>query len=867
MTLAAGSRLGSYQIVALLGSGGMGEVHRALDTRLGREVAIKVITETLAAAPEHLARFEREARLLASVNHPAVAGIYGVEEIEGRRFLVLELVSGETLEERLGRGPLPLEDALEVARQVAEALKAAHEKGIVHRDLKPSNIKLTPEGKVKVLDFGLAKTLLEPGTPPNISSLPTLAVDRTQPGTILGTPAYMSPEQARGKPVDKRSDIWSFGCILYALLTGRKAFPGETISDTIAAVLGREPDWARLPSAPPRLRRLLGRCFEKDRERRLDDAGDALLEIEGTLRESHRPGGSRARGRSPTSRSLHRGGRRRELARPKLSQVTFREAIEEFPAWSSDGTRLVYCSETGGFRKLFLKRVGTGEERQLTHGDTDDIQPAWSADDRTIAFVRSAQAGARLEPGDVFGPYEAGDLWGLDLATGKERKLVDNAFNPSYSPDGTRIAVDASWVGPRRLWIVDAQGRNPQQATSDDSEAMVHLRPRWSPDGGRLVFQNLERTKFDVRVAEVKTRKLSFVTNDLAQDIGPVWSPSGRFIYFSSYRSGGLNLWRVPVSSSGRPSGRLQQLTAGPGQDVHVAVSGDGRRLAFAILRQNAQIWRLPVSPDTGRPLGPPEPVIATTREDSRGAWAPDGRTVAFNSDRTGEMNIWLRSLGDGSSRQLTQGPGGDFQPNWAPDGRRLAFFSSRTGSPKIWLADLPSGTLTQLTREGGIDANPFFSPDGTRIAYQSDQGGRFEVWVMKADGTEKRRLTRVGVMGHFMRWTHDGRAIVFRCPAGGKSQTLQVTLDGDEPQPLAEVAGGSHMSFSPDGSSIMDVVGHKALWVSPLRSGSPGKVFEFDDPDVRIDYPVWSPDGHRVLFDRFRPQGGNIWLLEGVEA
>jgi Tol biopolymer transport system component len=866
MTLAAGSRLGSYQIVALLGAGGMGEVHRALDTRLGREVAIKLITESLAGAPDHLARFEREARLLASLNHPAVAGIYGVEEVEGRRFLVLELVSGETLEERLGRGPLPMEDALEVARQVAEALKAAHEKGIVHRDLKPSNIKLTPEGKVKVLDFGLAKTLVEAPTP-NISSLPTLGVDRTQPGTILGTPAYMSPEQARGKPVDKRSDLWSFGCILYALLTGRKAFPGETVSDTIAAVLRREPDWAGVPSAPPRLRRLLARCLEKDRELRLDNAGEALFEIEKAIGESHRPGASRARSRSSRTGPLHRGGRRRELARTRLSQVTFREAIEEFPAWSSDGAHLAYCSETSGLRKLFLKRMDTGEEKPLTHSDTDDIQPAWSPDGRTLAFVRSAQAGARLEPGDVFGPYEGGHLWVLDLETRKERKLLEGAFNPSYSPDGTRIAVDASWVGPRRLWIVDAQGRNPQQATTDDSEATVHLRPRWSPDGSRLVFQNLERTKFDVRVAEVKTGKLTFVTNDLAQDIGPSWSPSGRFIYFSSYRSGGLNLWRVPVSSSGRPSGRLQQLTAGPGQDVHVALSRDGRRLAFAILRQNAQIWRLPVSPESGRPLGPPEPIIATTREDSRGAWAPDGQTVAFNSDRTGEMNIWLRSLGDGSFRQLTQGPGGDFQPNWSPDGRRLAFFSSRTGSPKIWLADLHSGTLTQLTREGGIDANPFFSPDGARIAYQSDEGGPFEVWVMNADGTEKRRLTRVGVMGHFMRWTKDGQAIIFRSPAGGRPQTLQVTLDGAEPQPLAEVAGGSHMSFSPDGSRIMDVVGHKALWVSPLHSGTPRKVFEFDDSDVRIDYPVWSPDGHWVLFDRFRPQGGNIWLLEGVEG
>jgi len=319
------------------------------------------------------------------------------------------------------------------------------------------------------------------------------------------------------------------------------------------------------------------------------------------------------------------------------------------------------------------------------------------------------------------------------------------------------------------------------------------------------------------------------------------------------------------VSPSGRPVGRLQQLTKGAGQDVEVALSPDGGRLAFATLRQNADIWRLPVSPETGRPLGPPEQVIATTREDSRGAWSPDGRTIAFNSDRTGDMNIWLHSLDDGSTRPLTHGPGGDFQANWSPDGKSLVFFSSRSGSVDIWKVDLASQELAQLTKGGSIHANPFFSPDGAWIAFQCDEGGRLEVWVMRADGSEARPLTRVGVMGHFLRWT--GGAIVFRCPGGGSPRSLKVALDGNEPEALPEVAGGAHMSFSPDRSRILDVVGHKSMWVSPLGGGAPEKVFEFEDPDVRIDYPVWSSDGRWVLFDRFRPQGGDIWLMEGLES
>jgi Tol biopolymer transport system component len=443
---------------------------------------------------------------------------------------------------------------------------------------------------------------------------------------------------------------------------------------------------------------------------------------------------------------------------------------------------------------------------------------------------------------------------------------VEKASNPSWSPDGARVAVDAAWAGPRRLWVFDSLGRNPQQVTTDVSEEVDHLRPRWSPDGKRLVFQNVERTKFDVRVVDLATKTMLWVTNDPARDIEPSWSISGAYIYFSSDRGGGLNLWRVPVTFDGKPSGSLQQLTTGAGQDLELALSRDGSRLAFSILRQNADIWRIPVAPQTGMPSGKPEELIATTREDSRGAWSPDSESIAFNSDRAGDMNIWLFSVSTRQTRQLTHGPGGDFQPNWSPDGRRIAFFTSRSGNADIWTVDVASGELRRLTRSDSIDVNPFFSPDGGKIAYQSDQGGRMEVWVMDADGSNARQLTKVGVGGHFLRWKRDGRGIVFRCPCGGEPKTMEVAMAGGDPAPFAVVAGGSHMSFSPDSASIMDAVGHKSLWVSPLTGGAPAKVFEFGEPDVRIDYPVWSPDGRWVLVDRFRPQGGDIWFMEGFE-
>ncbi|HKD19806.1 MAG TPA: protein kinase [Thermoanaerobaculia bacterium] len=871
MSLAAGTKLGPYEILAPLGAGGMGDVYRARDSQLGRDVAIKLVNDALAQDAENMARFEREARLLAAVNHPNIAAIYGIEERSGTRFLVLELVEGEPLDAMLASGPLGVTPALEIGRQVADALSAAHEKGVVHRDLKPSNVLVTSSGRVKVLDFGLAKDVEEQAA---AGSKVVTSPAMTAAGTILGTPAYMSPEQARGKPVDRRTDLWSFGCVLYEMLCGRRSFGGDTVTDCLAAIVEREPNWAALPRATPApIRRLLRHCLEKDPERRLRDAGDARLEIEESLAPARRSRDWRWLGAMALAAAVAGAvflvARRPSAGRaptPKLSQVTSAEGIEDFPAWSPDGRSIAYAGEAGGVRKIFLKRLGEGEGTMLTaKNGFDDIQPAWTPDGKTVAFVRAREQGRRLEPGDVFGQYNGGDVWTVDVATGKESRLLEEAANPSFSPDG-RLAVDAEWVGPQRIWITDASGHNPQQATTDVSEAVAHVRPRWSPDGKRIVFQNIERTKFDVRVVDLASKQLTWVTNDLPRDVQPVWSPSGRFIYFSSDRAGGLNLWRVAVSAEGAPQGPPQQLTTGAGQDIDAAVSRDGKRLAFAILKQNADLWVLPLDPSSGRPSGAPRELVATTREDSRGAWSPDGKRVAFNSDRDGEMNIWVRDLGDGSTKPLTRGPGGDYQANWSPDGKSIVFFSSRSGSANIWKADVASGALTPLTNDASIDVNPFYSPDGKWIAFQSDRSGRLEVWVMGADGSAPRQLTRTGVSGHFLRWTADGSGVVFRCPCGGKSQTMKVGLEGGDPQPTAEVAGGAHMSFSPDGSSIIDVVGHKTVWVSPLGGGKPSQVFAFDDPDSRIDYPVWSPDGKELLFDRFRPQGGDIWLMEDFE-
>jgi Tol biopolymer transport system component len=590
---------------------------------------------------------------------------------------------------------------------------------------------------------------------------------------------------------------------------------------------------------PPELQRVVSRCLAKKPAARYASMREVVAELRG----------------------VREGMRETKRRFPRLVQLTFARAIEQFPALSPDGRQLVFARELGRVRKLVLSEPHDSSERQITRGNFDDIQPAWAPDGKTLLFLRAPREGERVEAADVFGKCISGSIWQLDLESGRETRLIDDAFNPSWSPGGARLAFDASWGGPRRIWISDARGRNAQQLTSDDSEASAHLRPRWSPDGTKIVFQSNEGTKSDVRIVDVATRAAKAVTDDFVLDVHPVWSHDGASIFFSSYRTGGINVWSIPVDLDGTPAGPMQQITAGPGHDVDLDIPRSADRLVFAILKQNAELWRLPVEPASGEAIGEPEQVVAASRENSRGAWSPDGTRIAFGSDRGGEMNLWLLSLHDGKTRRLTSGPGGDYQPNWSPDARSLVFFSGRAGAIDIWRYDFDGESLLRLTAGEGININPFFSPDGTRIAFMSDRDGRLEVFVMDRDGGDVRQLTTCGVTGHFVRWTADSARVIFRCPGAGK--TFSVSNEGGDPLPLAEVIGGAHMSLSPDHTRIMDVLGHRTLWCSPLDGDAPRKVFEFDDPESRIDYPVWSPDGRWILFDRFVPYGGDVWAVE----
>ncbi len=537
-----GRRLGVYQVLSPLGAGGMGEVYKARDTKLGREVAIKVLPPVYVRDPEWVARFEREARMLAALNHPNIATIHGLEQSEGAHYLVMELVPGETLAERLRQGPLGIEQALRIGSQIAEALEAAHEKGVMHRDLKPANVKVTPEGRVKVLDFGLAKAYAAEGAQ-DISQAATLTALPTEEGRILGTAAYMSPEQARGKPVDKRTDIWAFGCVLYELLTGKRLFRGESPTDTVAAVLEREPDWQKLPPATPsKIRDLLRRCLQKDASRRLRDIGDARIEIEEAVSAPAValptssvtiPNGARnfwqtrwapvavliavailsagigfwyrkpVRNEGPVARLTITFPASQQLASLETHSV----------AISPDGTNLVYAASEQGVSQLYLRPIGSLEAR-LIPGTEGGSAPFFSSDGRWIGFF----AGAKLKK--------------IPVAGGPAITLCDSPTNHGgdWGPDGSIYFAPQEISG---IWRVSADGGTPEPVTTLDRQGgeTAHLWPQILPGGKAILFTAWTGPGMDEDYLAIQTLGTSRHRILVRGAGGGYYSPSGHLVY------------------------------------------------------------------------------------------------------------------------------------------------------------------------------------------------------------------------------------------------------------------------------------------------------------------------------------------------
>ncbi len=809
-------QIGQYQVTAKLGAGGMGEVYRARDAKLGRDVALKILPAAMAHDSQSLARLEREARTLASLNHPNIAAIYGLEESEGLRALVMELVEGETLAEHIGgragaaAKPMLAEEALPMARQIAEALEYAHERGVIHRDLKPANVKITPEGTVKVLDFGLAKVLsdqdsLAPVTPENS---PTLSAMATQAGMILGTAAYMAPEQAKGKQVDRRADIWAFGCVLYEMLSGRKAFEGETISDVLAAVIRGEPEWTALPqTTPPAIQRLMRRCLQKDLRQRLQAIGDARIAIEETLS-----------GTATDAESILSGGPVAERGR--------RSRLRRALPWALSAAALLFAASTVW---LLLKpkpqpnvvrfTVPPPENTEFDYGGETSISP----DGHTLAFV--ARAGADKLP----------VLWlrPLDSLTAQPIPGTEGAVGPSWSPDSQQIA----FAEDGKLEKISVSGGTPQTLCDIDGVGIT-----WNRNGVILFRSGVSL----YRVPDTGGAPALVAAPDAARKEAAFSSPQ--------FLPDGLH-FIVGVSAGGEyfiGAGSLDAKTV-----EHLAQASTSALYAppgYLFYLDGSTLMARPFDANALRFTGPAVPIAQNVGELTNSGYgyfsvSPAGvlayQTVAATAP---DAMTWFSRAGQ--KLGVVGQPDIFVTPVLSPDGTELAVALGDEGKRDIWVYDLKRGTGSRLTFNSADNVNPVWSADGRRIVFSSNRGGQYDIYQQAADGlgsTEPVFQSKDQVK-YLNDLSADGRYAIY--DTGTDSQLWALPLFGER-KPFAFVQGSlkaGSAQFSPNGrfvAYLTNETGRNEIYVQTF----PEHTGKWQISASGGTEPMWSRNGKELLY------------------
>jgi Tol biopolymer transport system component/tRNA A-37 threonylcarbamoyl transferase component Bud32 len=838
-----GQSIAHYHVQAKIGMGGMGEVYRATDSRLDRDVALKLLPEKFARDTERMARFEREAKVLASLNHPNIASIYGLEESNGACALVMELVEGVTLAERIKGGPLPLDEALPIAKQIAEGLEYAHERGIIHRDLKPSNVQVRPDGQVKILDFGLAKAFEGETSEEEIENSPTISAVATRMGVLLGTAAYMSPEQARGKCVDRRADIWAFGCVLYEMLTGREAFAGETTSDTLACVIRAEPDWSSIPtSVPPRICELLRRSLQKDPKQRLRDIGDARITIEealsGAAQESevlqvgtvHLPawrsllpwaagillaalasaGVWELRPRGPVGQIVHFS-----FAPPPGDSLQFRFGSTPL-AISRDGMEIVFLAQHLGTQRLYIRRMDRLESEPFVGTDNADM-PFFSPDGKWVGFFADGKlkkvsvlggnpvtlcdaplgGGGTWAPDDsiIFAPNPTSGLMRISSAGGTPQPFtrLDSSKGekahqwPQVLP-GAKTVLYSSGSTDRLKW--DWQIAAASLTTGEVKSLRIHGRYRYYVPGDYLTFERPEglfAVPFDLRTLEVTGSPFPVL-----QHQGLAISETGSLVYVPRGATLGNLAWvdrKGVVVSIGAPVKDYQ---------TRVSLSPDGKHVVLVIVTEGSyDVWTYDI---------PHGSLTRFTFEDDNVSptMSPDGQRIAFSKYKTETISIMAKTVdGSGSeetllSAQRSTGVVHLLPASWSPDGRFLAYMQiGRSGKREIWVLPLEGERKPQLVLANQFDnAAPKFSPDGRFLAYMSNENGRNEVYVIPfRNGSGKWQISTNGTRGGSV-WQRDGKQL-FYCENGkimGVDVTTQPRFTASTPRVIirANVVGNS---------------------------------------------------------------------------
>jgi len=905
--LEADSLLGHYRILKKIGAGGMGEVFLAEDTLLERRVALKVLPEDLAGDADRMRRFVQEAKATSALNHPNILTIYEIGESENTNYIAAEYVEGETLRERLRGEPLNLKSALDVAVQITSALQAAHGAGVVHRDIKPDNVMIRPDGLAKLLDFGIAK-LTEKKTEPIDAEAVTAIEAHTKTGMIIGTAAYMSPEQASGKAVDARSDIFSFGLVLYEMLSGRAAFKGANAMETIGLILHTEPVplGQQVPDVPHEIERIVGKALRKDCEERYQTAKDLLIDLKDVRQElefqnklertnpPHREDPKTQMMHVLTTDASQLAKRKRILLKTalalgvvavaavslwfffgrqnsftaigvqKTTQLTIWSGLDDFPSMSPDGNSVAYCSNHSGSFEIYVKALTAGaKEVQLTNDGKQNFEPAWSPDGQRIAYYSKLRGG----------------IWVIPASGGEAKQLTEFGSHPAWSPDGKQIVFQSNPLNdlgafarnalpPSTLWLVSANGSEPKQLTQIGNPQGGHGSPAWSPDGKGIAFE--ADTFYDASIWTVSLNgdNAKRVSPETKGGYAPVYAPDGQSIF---YHSGDVFQLRIN-SNTGEPVGepiQIAAIAARPSVIRRISFSADGKKIAFNIMRRSESISSVTLKANSAEANDTPIELISNaTGRNNYPAFSPDGKRLAFSSCSTGGAgcDIWLANTDGSNQIQLTTAESSELLPGWFPNGGQIAYTSDRTGYRTYWAIDLNTKRERQVFDFKETLDYVRLSPDGKQILFNLIKDGVINVWSAPLHGGEPKQLTFDKEMMGFPTWSPDGKYIALQIKRGDDTHVMIMPSEGGMPVQLTFDKGQSWIyGWSPDGDKILFAGQRDGFWNAWWVSRSTKKQQQLTDYkklNSFVRYPAWSPKGDQIAYE-YSETTGNIWVAD----